>query len=203
MNIEILYNAVDLVRASGYRGNPREAAFMRAYPILLSTARLPAPSAVEGFLRAASLAHAWMPRTLRLDMNRLDAAAEAQASARREAPVISADLIEPIADCLGSLVGAAWTLHLSNPAVFPMWGRRVERFRLQTHPSGYHMGQTRNYLSFVEDTQVVAAHPLFLTFHHEYCTAYQARLQRLKIPAYPLTEARVIESAAAELAGQS
>ncbi|MBK1720158.1 hypothetical protein [Thiocystis violacea] len=203
MNIEILYNAVDLVRASGYSGHPREAAFMRAYPILLSTVRLPAPNPVESLLRAASLAYAWMPRTLRLDISRLDAAAEAHAAARREAPDISVDLIEPIADCLGSLVGAAWILHISNPAVFPLWGRRVERFRLQTTPSGYHMGQTRNYLSFVEETQSVAAHPLFLTFHHEYCTAYQARLQRLKIPAYPLTEPRVIESAAAELAGQS
>ena len=54
------------------------------------------------------------------------------------------------------------------------------------------------------DTAIAAAiagHPLFLTFHHDYCTAYQARLQCLTIPAYPLTEPRVIESAASELAG--
>jgi hypothetical protein len=203
MNIELLYSAVDLVRASGYRGNPREAAFMRAYPILLATARLPAPSAVEGFLRAATLAFAWMPRRMRLDLTRLDAAAAAHAAARQEAPLIAIDAIEPIADCLGSLVGAARVLHFSNPAVFPMWNRGVERFRLQAEPSRFHMGQIRNYLGFIDEIQGVAAHPLFLTFHHEYCTAYQARLQRLKIPAYPLTEPRVIESAATELAGQA
>jgi hypothetical protein len=136
-------------------------------------------------------------------MSRLSAAAEAHAAAREETPRVAPDLIEPIASCLGSLVGAARVLHVSNPAVFPMWSRRVERFRLQTSPSDFHMAQIGNYLGFIEEIQGIAAHPLFLTFHHEYCTAYQARLQRLKIPAYPLTEPRVIESAAAELARAS
>lgn len=202
MNIDTLYSAVELVQASGHQSNAREAAFMRTYPILLATARLPAPSPTDAFLRNASLVYAWMTEAVHLDMDALDQAAEAFVAANRERPDIDAALIDPIAACLGSLVGATRVLHLANPAVFPAWSERVERFRVQTEPAVYHMSQTANYLAFVEEVQEVAAHPLFLTFHHEYCTAYQARLQRLKIPAYPLTELRVIESAAAELAGQ-
>ncbi len=202
MNIETLYSAVDLVRASGYRSNAREAAFMRTYPILLATARLPAASSVEALLRNASLVYAWMPQSMQLDMAQLPRAAEAFVAASQEVPGVSQQLIEPIADCLNSLVGAAKVLHLANPAIFPLWNRRVEQFRLGMAPSSYHMSQTRNYLIFINEVQEVAAHPLFLTFHNDYCTAYQARLQRLGIPAYPLTESRVIESAAAELAEQ-
>ncbi|MBK1724315.1 hypothetical protein [Thiocystis violacea] len=202
MNIDILYSAVDLVRASGHRSTAREAAFMRTYPILLATARLPATSPTEALLRNASLVYAWMPESIRLDMSELDQATEAFVAASQEVPTIAPRIIDPIAACLGSLAGATRVLHLTNPAVFPAWGQRVERFRLQTDPSSYHMNQSGNYLSFVAEVQEIAAHPLFLTFHHEYCTAYQARLQRLKIPAYPLTEPRVIESAATELAEQ-
>lgn len=200
MNLETLYSAVDLVRASGHRSNAREAAFMRAYPVLLASARFPAETAVDTLLRNASLVFAWMPRSLKLDVTQLDRAAESLAIACQEVPLIAASVIDPLASCLGSLVGASRLLHISNPAVFPAWGRRVERFRLETAPSAHHMSQTANYLAFVDEIQEIAAHPLFLTFHHEYCTAYQARLQRLKIPAYPLTELRVIETAASELA---
>ncbi len=201
MNLELLYNAIELVRGSRYRSNAREATFLRTYPVLLATARLPSSTPVDAFLRTASLAYAWMPQALRLDTAHLDAAASALESARGEAPVISGRTIEPIAACLDSLVGAAKVLHLANPAVFPLWGPRVERLRLQEAPSAYHMGQSSSYLGFIAEVQAIAAHPLFLTFHHEYCTAYQARLQCLRIPAYPLTEPRVIESAASELAG--
>ena len=202
MNIEILYPAIDVVRASGYRGNARETTFMRTYPLLLAAVRSPAANPAEAFLRTASLAYGWMPQALRLEPAYLNQAATACEAARDAEPAISPQMIEPIASCLGSLIGAAQVLHLTNPSAFPLWNPRVERFRLQGNPSAYHMTQSRNYLAFVNEIQIIAAHPLFLTFHHEYCTAYQARLQRLRIPAYPLTETRVIESAASELACQ-
>lgn len=92
-------------------------------------------------------------------------------------------------------------LHLANPAVFPFWDHRIEGYRLGEEPSGYHMGQSRYYVAFIEEVRELTQHPLFLTFHNDYCTAYQARLQRLRIPPYSLTEPRVVESAIAELAG--
>ncbi|EXJ16490.1 hypothetical protein [Imhoffiella purpurea] len=200
MDIETLYEAVELVRKSGHDGDIRETTFMRTYPLLLEAAQAPIADPLDAFLRTASLAYGWMPAALTIDASLLAAAAKGLGAAIQERPLVSLEQVEPIAACLGSVTGAAVVLHLSNPSVFPLWGPRVERFRIRSRPSDYHMAQPRNYLSFIGEVQTIAAHPLFLTFHHEYCTAYQARLQRLRIPAYPLTEPRVIESAACELA---
>lgn len=201
MTLERLYQAIERVRGSCLSSRSREATLLRVYPVALATARAPASNPVDDFVRVASLAYAWMPQALRLETAHLDAAAEVLNAARNDASPLSGASIDCLAGCLGSLVGAAKVLHLANPAVFPLWDARVERLRLQETPSAYHMGQSSNYLSFMAEVRAIAAHPLFLTFHHEYCIAYQTRLQCLKIPAYPLTEPRVIESAATELAG--
>jgi uncharacterized protein YecE (DUF72 family) len=200
MNVHQLYPAVALVRESRYSASSKQAGFLRAYPALLIAARLEAKNPMEAFLRTASLAYGWMPRRLRLDEEALPQAVDAFEAARREEVVISEELISPIASCLSSLVGASKVLHLANPSVFPIWGKRIERFRLQRDPTPYHMGQSRNYLSFIEDIWKLTSDPLFLTFHNEYCTAYQERLQRLQISPYPLTEPRVVQSATSELA---
>lgn len=200
MNLEQIYTAIDLVRNSRYRSNARETTMLRTYPVLVSAAQVPAANPVEAYLRTASLAYAWMPQALRLDGAHLTAAAAALESVRGETPAISEQVIDPIAACLGSLIGASKVLHLANPAVFPLWNQRVEGFRLQEPPSAYHMGQSRSYLGFIEEIRDLSTHPLFLTFHHDYCTAFQSRLQRLNIPPYPLTEPRVVESAVSELA---
>jgi hypothetical protein len=200
MNIQQLYPAVARVREGGYGAASKEAGFLRAYPALLIAARLPASDPLEAFLRTASLAFGWMPKRLRIDDAALPPAVAALESARAEGVAISESLIAPIASCLSSLVGASKVLHLANPSAFPMWGRRIERFRLGHNPTPYHMGQVRNYLGFIEDVWNLTSDPLFLTFHHEYCTAYQERLQRLHIAPYPLTEPRVVQSATSELA---
>lgn len=200
MNIQQIYPAVARVREGGYRAGAKEVGFLRAYPALLEAARLDARDTMESFLRTASLAYGWMPRSLRIDDATLPQALKAFEVARGEGVAISVDLIEPIASCLSSLVGASKVLHLANPSVFPMWGKRIERFRLQREPTPYHMGQPRNYLAFIEDVWTLTSDPLFLTFHHEYCTAYQERLQRMHIAPYPLTEPRVVQSATSELA---
>jgi len=201
MNIQHLYPAVDRVREYRFGANSKQASFLRAYPALVSAAHLESSSPQETFLRTAALAYAWMPRTLRLDDDFLSAAVAAFAAARGEHMTINQSAIDPIAACLGSLIGASKVLHLANPAVFPMWDKGVERFRLGEEPTAYHMGQTRNYLGFIEDVWNVTSDPHFLTFHNDYCTAYQERLQRLRIAPYPLTEPRVVQSATSELAG--
>lgn len=200
MNIHQIYPAVARVREGGYRTDVREAGFLRAYPALLAAARLEARDTMEAFLRTASLAYGWIPRSLRIDEATLPQALKAFAAARGERVAVSVDLIEPLASCLSSVVDASKVLHLANPSVFPMWGKRIERFRLQREPTPYHMGQPRHYLGFIEDVWTLTSDPLFLTFHHEYCTAYQERLQRMRIAPYPLTEPRVVQSATSELA---
>ena len=201
MDIEHLYPAVDRVREHRYGASSKQASFLRAYPALVAAARMESASPADAFLRTAALAYAWMPRILKLDDDFLSAAVGAFEVARGDGVTISQQLIDPIAACLSSLVGASKVLHLANPGVFPIWDKRVERFRLGDDPTPYHMGQTRNYLGFIEDVWTVTSDPHFLTFHHDYCTAYQERLQRLHIAPYPLTEPRVVQSATSELAG--
>lgn len=199
MNLERLYTAVDLVRSACHRDNPRETTILRTYPVLLAAARAPVKDAAEGFLRAACLAYSWMPQKLRLDQAQLPGAVAAFEAALAEHSVVDERILDPIAASLSSVEGASRVLHLANPGVFPMWDEEIERFRLGEEPTPYHMGQVRHYLAFIEEIRALSAHPLFLTFHHDYCTAYQGRLQRLRIPPYPLTEPRVVESAIREL----
>jgi len=200
INLQQLYPAVDRVRRGRLDAGSQETSFLRAYPALLIAARLETQDPMESFLRTASLAYGWTPHRLRFEEDELPKAVAAFDIARSEGVVISEDLIGPIAACLSSLVGASKVLHLANPGVFPMWGKRIERFRLEHEPTPYHMGQPRNYLGFVEDVWALTSDPLFLSFHHDYCTAYQERLQRLHIAPYPLTEPRVVQSATSDLA---
>ncbi len=200
MNLERLYMSVDLVRGACHRDNPSTSTELRTYPVLVASAQAPAKNPMEAFLRAACLAYAWMPQKVRLDQASLMPAVDAFEAARAEHSV-EARHIEAIAASLSSMVGASTLLHLANPGVFPIWDEQIERFRLEEEPTPYHMGQVRHYLALIEDLRDLSAHPLFLTFHHDFCTAYQGRLQRLRIPPYPLTEPRVVESAIRELAG--
>jgi hypothetical protein len=202
MNLERLYTAVELVRSACYRDNSRETTLVRTYPVLLSAARAPAKNAMEAFLRAACLAYSWMPQEVRLDQTHLASAAAAFSAALDDEVVVDERIVDPIAACLSSVIGASKILHLANPGVFPIWDEQIERFRLSDEPTPYHMGQARHYLAFIQEIRALSTHSLFLTFHHDYCTAYQERLQRLRIPPYPLTEPRVVESAIRELSGE-
>lgn len=201
MTLEQLYAAVDLVRGSCFNADARTATQLRTYPVLIAAARLPARDATEAYLRTAALAYAWMSEPLRLDPSALRPAIDAFEAARDETAEIDPRVIDPIASSLSSLVGASRVLHLANPGRFPFWDEAIERFRLGEEPTPYHMGQARNYLAFIDEIRELVAHPLFLTFHNDFCTAYQARLQRQGIPPYPLTEPKVIESAIFELTG--
>jgi hypothetical protein len=201
MNLEHLYTAVELVRSNCYSTKGTETTFLRTYPVMVAAARMPAKDTAEAFLRAACLAHAWMPQTLRLDQAFLRPAVTAFEVACADEVVATEQVVDPIAASLSSVVAASRVLHLANPNVFPFWDERIERFRLGEEPSPYHMGQARNYLRFIQEIRELTAHPLFLTFHNDFCTAYQARLQQLRIPPYPLTEPKVVEAAISELAG--
>jgi hypothetical protein len=161
---------------------------------------MPARDAEEAYLRTACLAYAWMPQRIRLVRSELVPAIAAFEAALEDPPRVDTRRIAEVASSLSSLVGATILLHLANPNVFPMWDEAIERTRLLEAPTSYHMGQAKHYVAFIDEIRDLSSHPLFLTFHHDFCTAYQGRLQRLQIPPYPLTEPRVVESAMRELA---
>jgi len=199
LNLQTLDQAVDLVRMNRLSDGSREATFLRAYPALLVSAKAPDRAVIETFLMTAAFAYGWMPGSLRIEPQRLDAAARAFDAARAQTAEFSERHVAAVAGCLQSLVAASKVLHFANPYLYPIWDRRIEEFRQDASPSQYHMAQTENYISYVEDIQKIKQEQGFLGFHHDYCMNYQERLRRLAIPPYPLTDLRVIESAVHEI----
>jgi hypothetical protein len=199
LNLQVLDQAVDLVRVNTLSDGSQEATYLRAYPSLLGTAKSSERGVTETFLLTAAFVHGWMPASLQLDPARLDAAAGAFDGARAEDAVFSEDTVAAVAGCLQSLVAASKVLHFANPLLYPTWDSRIEHFRRGAPPSSYHMAQTGNYVTYVEEVERVKRQEGFLGFHHDYCVNYQQRLRQLAIPPYPLTDMRVIEAAVYEI----
>jgi len=198
LRLETLNQAVDLVRVNQLAEGSREAAFLRAYPALLAAIRATDNDA-DAFLLAASFAHGWLPGSLRIQSQGLEAAVRAFSRARGLPASFAEQDAAAVADCLQSLVAASLVLHFANPAVYPTWDARIEGFRRGQAPTSYHMAQTVNYAAYVMDIQGVKRQAGFPGFHLDFCMNYQERLRHLAIPAYPLTDMRVIESAVVEI----
>ena len=199
LNLRILDQAVDLVRVNRFEDHSQEASYLRTYPSALVAAGATDRGLTETFLLTGAYVYGWLPAALRVDAERLDAAAQAFGRARAEGAVFCAATVATVARCLHSLVGAAKVLHFANPHRYPPWDAHIEGFRLGQAPSPYHMAQTESYVAYVEDIEKVKREEGFLGFHHDYCMNYQQRLSQLAIPPYPLTDMRVIESAVYEI----
>ena len=199
INLPTLDQAVDLMRLNKLSEGSREATFLRTYPAVLVSAKSSDRAVTETFLMTAAFVYGWMPGILRVESQRLDAAAKAFDTARAQDAEFSEGDVKAVASCLQSLVAASKVLHFANPFLYPIWDRKIEKFRRDAPPSQYHMAQTENYAAYVEDIQQVKQEHGFLGFHHDYCMNYQERLRRLAIPPYPLTDLRVVESAVSEI----
>jgi len=146
------------------------------------------------------MAYGWMPRVLRLDPDYIESAV----LTLRSAQVATADdwSTVPVGDlalCLNSVVGASKVLHFTNPQTFPIWDRKVERFRQGTD-NQHHMNQVRNYLNYAHEIHAIARAPEFEAFFTAFSEVFRARLEALGIVPYQLTAVRAIEAAAFELA---
>lgn len=199
LNLGMLDQAVDLVRVNRLDDGSEDASYMRTYPSALVAARSTDRGLTETFLLTAAFVYGWLPASLRVDPDRLAAAAQAFGRARNEDAVFSAETVATVAGCLHSLVAAARVLHFANPYRYPPWDPGIEGFRLGAAPSTYHMAQTENYVAYVENVEKVKREEGFLGFHHDYCVNYQQRLSQFAIPPYPLPDMRVIESAVYEI----
>jgi hypothetical protein len=199
LNLRMLDQAVDLVRVNRLDDGTEDACYMRTYPSALVAARATDRGLIETFLLTAAFVYGWLPASLRVDPDRLQAAAQSFGRARSDDAAFSARDVATVAGCLHSLVAAARILHFANPHRYPPWDPGIEGFRLGAAPSSYHMAQTENYVAYVKDVEKVKREEGFLGFHHDYCMNYQQRLSQLAIPPYPLTDMRVIESAVYEI----
>jgi hypothetical protein len=199
LNLQVLDQAVDLVRINKLADGSEEATYLRTYPSLLVAAKSSERGIAETFLLTAAFVHGWMPGSLQVEPGRLDAATRAFAEARAEDATFSAETVTAVARCLHSLAAASKVLHFANPYLYPTWDSRIEHFRRGAPPSTYHMAQTDNYIAYVEDIQGLKREEGFLGFHHDYCVNYQQRLRQLAIPPYSLTDMRVVEAAIYEI----
>lgn len=197
-----LLDAIGRVRAKVPAEGSRAATYLRTYPALLALASCPEVEDSMRFLQLAAAAYGWMPRIVRLDPEYLSSAIDAfrQAPEATDANWPNA-LVEQVAACLHSVVGASKLLHFANPAVFPIWDKKVERFWLSAEPSQYHMDQDRHYKAYALRVHEIRREPSFPEFYEALNLAFAERLGRLAIPPYRLTEVRSIETAAFELAG--
>jgi len=202
MDLNCLIPAIQRVRTSDPQMGSREATYLRTYPAVLAIASCSGLDDTVRFLQLATVVYGWMPRVLRLDPNHLDDAVVALREARETTDANrNGLLIHNVSACLRSVVGASKLLHFANPKLFPIWDRKVQRFRLGADPSQYHMDQVRNYTGYASVIHEIRQASGFSGFHAAFNEALGERLTRLEIPPYHLTEVRSVESAAFELAG--
>jgi len=110
---------------------PAGDSYLRSYPLLLAhVARLThsAPLDEGAFVAVAHLAYGWMPTILHLDFDALPHALQRVDEARQGAVLGGPHLQEVAAAVNHSVVGASKVLHFVNPALYPIWDRRVYRF---------------------------------------------------------------------------
>jgi hypothetical protein len=200
MELRDLLPAVEHIRECVLRGGSRAASYLRTYPDIITLGTAAGQPDLSRLHRVALMAYGWMPRVLRLDPDYIESAV----LTLRSAQVATADdwSTVPIGDlalCLNSVVGASKVLHFTNPQMFPIWDRKVERFRQGTD-SQHHMNQGRNYLNYAHEIHAIARAPEFEAFFTAFSEAFRARLEALGIVPYQLTAVRAIETAAFELA---
>lgn len=180
----------------------RAATYLRTYPdiITLGTAADQPDPDLSRLHRIALMAYGWMPRVLCLDPEYIPSAV----LALEKAQVATADNWDtvPVCDlvrCLRSTVAASKVLHFTNPQVFPIWDRKVERFRRRAEIYQYQMNQL-NYEGYVREIHAIKQDPEFEAFFNEFSEVFGLRLEHLGIVPYELTAVRAIEAAAFELA---
>jgi len=135
-----LQAAFERIRTSVPAEGSRAATYLRTYPALLAIASSPGVDDSTRFLQLATAAYGWMPRIVRLDPEYLDSAIGAFRESREATEANWPNLlVDQVAACLHSVVGASKLFHFANPTVFPIWDKKVERFWLSREPSQHHM----------------------------------------------------------------
>ena len=120
INLPTLDQAVDLMRLNKLSEGSREATFLRTYPAVLVSAKSSDRAVTETFLMTAAFVYGWMPGILRVESQRLDAAAKAFDTARAQDAEFSEGDVKAVASCLQSLVAASKVLHFANPYLYPL-----------------------------------------------------------------------------------
>jgi hypothetical protein len=200
VELKHLIPAIDRIKNNQVFLDLRARTYLATYPTILRFAASK-PIDSEGFHLLACMAYGWMPRIVRLEPAHINVAVKALESVRNAKEKDSKEaVVNHVADCLRSFVGASKVLHFVNPGIFPIWDSKVESFRLSTEPKPWQM-DSRNYLSYVDAVTAIRREKGFPTFFRKFLNALRIRQEHHGIDAYDVSEVRAIELAAFELAG--
>jgi len=199
MNLNDILLAVDYIQHAPGGIALRGQTYLRTYPRILEVAALPGDGQAR-LLAAASFAYSWMPRILRLDPDHFEGAAEAVPDIVNAGDNWDADLLESLANCLHSVVGAAKVAHFLNPNSFPIWDSNVEGYRLPNNEiDQYHMQNLANYGAYSQEIGQIRAAQGFNDFAQAMVLAVGQRFDALQIPAYEIGPLRLIDLALWEI----
>lgn len=202
MEIKRLRSEVRIVATDPMLLTPQSITYLRTYPALLSAVKN-LPRDPEALLyQVSTIAYGWMPRVVRLDRTYVESATTGLSLAlAATSPQEHSSIIKDVSACLHSVVGASKVLHFLKPEIFPIWDTKVARAWQNGEPPTGTMTKPENYIDYAMQVHRLRETADFRSFFAEFEAAYAARLERLGIRRYSLTEVRAIEAAAFELAG--
>jgi len=199
MNLGDIQPAIDHIYSTPVVTDLRAHTYLSTYPIIIDLAAETNTDSGKQFHQLALMIYGWMPRVLRIDPEHIQAAIEQMVEARNINIANHVEIdIQPIADCLHSVVGASKLLHFINPEVFPIWDSRIQAFcgRVNTHHAMRTLG---NYLQYIDDVHSIAEQQDFHDFYNDYHAANTQRLEQSNIIPYQVSAIRAIEASAFEL----
>jgi hypothetical protein len=188
--------AIARVRAQPVVRELRARTYLETYPDILALASSGTLDKAL-FQKISLMTYGWMPRILRLDPEHIQCALHALRGANNATLAKRPQIVEAIASCLHSVVGASKMLHFVYPATFPIWDSRIERFRQVPDSDITDAGQ---YCSFVYEVHSIILEAGFGLFRREFLGAHRARLIGSGILPYEISDVRAVEAAALELA---
>lgn len=201
MNLQHILPAVARIHGNLIPVELRARTYLSTYDAIRHFATAPGPITPLRFHALATMVYGWMPRVVRIDANyTTPATALLNAATKTAAHMVRGLPIFQLANCLKSVVGASKMLHFMNDAVFPIWDSKIESFRQGKAVSHAHMGQLANYLAYVDDVHAICGDTAFPAFAANFRNATNARFAALGIAPYPISDVRVAEAAAFELA---
>jgi hypothetical protein len=173
----------------------RAVTYLATYPSILELGTAKGKFNLDRFHQLAAMVYGWMPRIVRLNSKHKEKALVALSKASESThETAEAVLIQDVANCLHSAVGASKMLHFVRPEVFPIWDSNVERVRLGDEPPYNHMNQTQNYWNYFREVHSIRKENGFDGFLEDYNSVLAERLRACAIAPYRVLAVRAIEA---------
>lgn len=153
---------VDRIIECERRVNPEDLALGKvAYPEFVLFFEERNPVERHDFILAAHFVYGWMPRMLNLREAGLQNALPAVNRAREVRPISDADFEALKLSINNSMVGVSKLLHFVNPALYPIWDRRVAAFVRSVEGRRRPVDDVRTYRAYLQRCHEIIRDPRF------------------------------------------